>query len=517
MSVAKRFLSGSLASVASILVVLTNQLAIVPLLLSHWSVDDFGIWLAVQALMAFGTVVSAGCNTYFEFEFLKIGPINKLELSRLLHSGLPVLLIFSVGESVLLLLFVWLGLLDPLLAGGQKLKPENLRSASELLMIQSATWCVFTTIPSLYQRALGPLGYYARNTWIYVAGAMLSTIAVAVSVMMGADYLWAGISQAVVYAIFASITFFDFRRSLQKEEILMSKPCSKVAFSAVIPTFALATKSLLTIVQQQGLRVLLSSSLGLKELASFASMRTVSNFALQGIGIIVNPITPELMRFSHQKDSAKVQGTFMLIWFFTVILLSATLIALQYMAPWLFGVWTLGKVRFNPTVFAVISISMLVFGLSQPALVVIRGANKVRLQLSAALIGGILVAIPVFIFSSRIGLLAAAFGIIAAELTTLILSVAGAKKWLATQGLVWPKRAFALLSVYVTAGSLCILLISFDREGHWALIQICLVAQGVVIFLLRHILFDHLLHPLLALVRLRKFGSEFGSREGSLN
>ena len=502
---------------ASILVVLTNQLAIVPLLLSHWSVDDFGIWLAVQALMAFATVISAGCNTFFEFEFLKIGPINKPALSRLLHSGLPVLLIFSIGESVLLLLFVWLGLLDPLFAGGQKVKSESLRSASELLMIQSVTWCFFTTIPGLYQRALGPLGYYARNTWFYVAGASLSTIAVGVSVMMGADFLWAGISQAVVYSVFACITLIDFRRSLKKEEIFVTKASPKIGFSLVVPTLTLAIKSLLTIVQQQGLRVLLSSSLGLKELASFASMRTVSNFALQGIGIIVNPITPELMRFSHEREPDKVQGTFVLIWFFTVILLSASLIALQYVAPWLFGVWTLGKVRFNSTVFAVISISMLVFGLSQPSLVVVRGANKVQLQLGAALIGGISVALAVFAFSPRLGLLAAALGILTAELATLIISVDGAKKWLLTQGLVWPKRVFALLLAYVTLGSLSILLISVDRGNYGMLISVCLVAQVLVIFLLRHTLFHHLLNPLVSLVQMRRLNLGSATNKSALN
>jgi len=88
MSALHRFLSASAASWAKILLTVATQVLLVPLFLSHWSVEEYGCWLIIQTIMSIGSLMSNGFQTYTGYEFLKIGARKPQESRKLFYSAL---------------------------------------------------------------------------------------------------------------------------------------------------------------------------------------------------------------------------------------------------------------------------------------------------------------------------------------------------------------------------------------------------------------------------------------------
>lgn len=476
MSAVKRFISGGAAGIVSIFVVVLNQLALVPIFLAHWSVEEFGVWLTVQALMSFSSVLSFGYKTYWEFEFLKLGSGDRLATAQSLYSAIPTVLFLATLETVVVWVIVQSGAVSTLLSSNG-VSASLVSDAGWLWLVQSFNWLLFIATPGLAQRAIVPYGYYPRNAWWYVAGSFFSTIAAAIAVLMGAKLLLAGVIQAMVYAVFALVLCWNLRAILRKESILPVRPCYGLGFYAIWPSLALAAKSLLGMIQQHGIRVLLAGGLGVRDLAAFSTMRTVSNVALQGVGTVVNPITPELMRFAVACDSERVRASMGVIWLIGVYVMGVFLLMLQIMAPWLFDLWTLGKIAFDPLVFAVLSIALLIFGLSQPVLTLVRGNNLLKAQLIVTVFGAVVMVGSIFLLTRKFGMLAAAFGLLSAEIISLAIYAWTAKRWLISKGINWPKDLAVHALIMVFASVIAILAIAFLPRTNLAVISFAFLLQ----------------------------------------
>ena len=67
-----RIASGSLATGSRVGITLVSQLALVPIYLSFWSPETYGIWLALQTFYALGTIFGMAHLTFLENEFIRI-------------------------------------------------------------------------------------------------------------------------------------------------------------------------------------------------------------------------------------------------------------------------------------------------------------------------------------------------------------------------------------------------------------------------------------------------------------
>jgi O-antigen/teichoic acid export membrane protein len=224
----------------------------------------------------------------------------------------------------------------------------------------------------------------------------------------------------------------------------------------VVRSLAIALGAVLDISRQQGVRIFLGALIGVTPMTAFSTMRTMSNLSLQGIGTITNPVMPEIMRFLREKDVERTNATVGFVWFLAVILLSPVLIAFQWLMPLIFHAWTRGKIEFNPVLFGVFSITLLIFSIARPPMAVLQGNNLLRVQLymsigvSAVAVGGI------FLFTGRFGVVGAAACLMVAELMGTVIAVWFAWKWLEKSGIGFPWRLFrvSVLSIAVAAATI---------------------------------------------------------------
>jgi len=353
---------------------------------------------------------------------------------------------------LLLSLFCFSGGIQFLIDG---LKTSNNNFAHDVawsIIIGWVTWSV-TNIAGLLARCLFGFGYFPRMGWWNVLLAIVGALAPVIAVLNKGGLLKASIWACGGSLIVLFFQFADMMRLLKKEKINRDFINWKLGWKNYSVSLGLSIRYFLEYFRQQGIRILLVPLSGAAALTSFATMRTGANVALQGLSTITNPMMPELMRFLREKNQEKTVATFDTIWLILILVLIPFVIILQGLVPSIFSAWTHGKVPFDPSLFAVLSVSVLIYALSQPATAITIGNNLIKQQIiisfftSAILVTGLLLLIPAW------GIFGAAVSLLVSEIVSAACFAWVASAWLRKHELKWPRRSYTLgvFSIIISA------------------------------------------------------------------
>lgn len=456
MSTAARLISGSMASWAQIAINIAAQLVLVPIYLSYWDVETYGVWLAIQGIMSALSMLDYGYQTYMGYEFLRLGRVNLLSLTKALWSAVIFGLCIGTVQLLIIAITVYSGALPFLLGETDRANPGLLTGAAVSLALQGFSWLTVMTIPGLLVRTVAVFGHFPRTAWWSVVYAVLAAVGPLIAVINGADLLMASVVLAICVNAYAVALYIDLFRLLKRERIKFIKPSLALGFANFRLSLPLLGKSILENVRQQGVRLLLAPMAGATGLAAFSTMRTGANVALQGLNTVINPLLPDLMRFLHERDQKRSEAAFATVWIVVVACLAPGIVILQAFIEPLYLFWTKGKIAFNPLLFSTLSLGVLVYAVIQPAMAVVVGNNLTRLQLWFAAIAAICLFTALGILVPLIGILGAGIALLIAEIAAAAGYLKFAKKWLSANDLRWPKTAFmhALISLGIAAVAL---------------------------------------------------------------
>lgn len=457
---ASRLISGSLASWALIAVTIISQIALVPIYLNYWSVEEYGIWLAIQAIINVLSTVDVGYQNFLGYEFFKFAKDNRLQVSRYLWSGIAISICISIAQILLITVFLASGAL-PMLLGESQLNEELLKAAGVVLLIQSFTWLICTTIVGLASRALAPFGYFPRTAWWRFVHAIVTALAPLLAVVLGADLLITGFASAAGLICYSIPVYIDLFKLLHKQNVFFVWPSGRLGYENFIKSLGVSARSLLENARQQGVRLFIAPLAGAGGLAAFATMRTGANVALQGLNTILNPIMPDLMRFLHDRDQPRSEVAFATIWIVVVSCIAPGIVILQLFIEPFYVMWTQGKIPFDPLLFALLSMGVLVFAVVQPAMAVVIGNNLLKPQLTTSAVAAAIVIAGLFLLIPMYGILGAGIALLLAEIVASIAYIRYAQRWLNAHGLQWPRKIFriSMTAVYMAGIALTIILI----------------------------------------------------------
>lgn len=425
------------------------QVALVPLFLSYWPAKTYGAWLALQAAYALMTLFDGAHQAYLENEFLKRGHHDLPRLRSALYSALPVGVVLSAAQIAILVAADRMGALGFMTGLGAAADRGLREQAFWVLMSWLAAYLLTLSVSGLIGRALSALGYFSRFAWwglLYVASSTLVPVLV---LWRGGDLLQVGIAQAAVTLAYHLPWFWDARRVLRREQVLPVRPSLHVALANLRGAMMVLFRSLLDLSRQQGLRIILAPLVGLQKLAEFSTQRTVANVALQSLNGLYGPLMPEMMRYVRERNQAKVEGAFAVLWGLLIAILCPLVVVLQGVMPVVYPLWTRGKFPYDALLLDMISSSILVYMIALPAMAVCAGNNLVKLQLSIAVVAALVLFGTLPVFTHLLGLRGAALSLLCAEAAAAMLYVRGASNWLRSAGLLWPRRGFGIASCAV--------------------------------------------------------------------
>ncbi|RZK43443.1 MAG: hypothetical protein EOO61_04985 [Hymenobacter sp.] len=402
-----------------------------------------------------------GHQEYLAYEFLRLSRTEPTRLSQYLWSGVSVGLLLSLLQIGIILGLVMTGMLPALLGkSDHAVDPQLARAAGIVLLLQSVVWLLVTSASGLFFRVLAPYGYFPRMAWWMLADSIVASAAPVTAVVLGANLLTAGSVAAAAGLALGVPRYLDLWRLLRREGVSFERPNMRLGGRNFLNSLAISGKNVLENARQQGARLLLSPLAGAAGLTAFSTMRTGTNVALQGLNTVVNPLMPELMRFLHQREQSRSEAAFGIIWFVLIAALSPAMLVLQAFVEPLYAIWTRNKIPFDATLFAMLSLSVLVFAAAQPAIAVVKGNNLLRAQLLLSALAALLVVSGIAVLVPTQGLRGAGLALLLAEVAALLGYQRVARRWLNQNGLRWPGHHYraALLSIGLVAVGMTLLI-----------------------------------------------------------
>jgi O-antigen/teichoic acid export membrane protein len=479
MSTLHRFLSASAAGWVKILLSAGAQLMLVPIFLGHWSVEEYGCWLVIQTVLSLSAIVSAGHQNFVGFEFLKVGDKRPDEFRVLFFSAVPWVLSIAATELLVLALLIHVGFMRSTFDPQHTLSAGLLHQAFWALMLSSGV-ALITSVGGLAGRAVAPFGYFPRMTWWQTWLGLVTAIVSGVAVAAGGDLLEASIAGLLANLLLNVFIHIDLWRMFQRHGIRPIDADRRRGFLNFIHSLAIALSTVLDIFRQQGVRVLLSSTIGVAGMTAFATTRTMSNLSLQGIGTITAPVMPEIMRFLRERDAERTNAIIGFVWALAVVALAPVLIVFQWIMPVVFHYWTRGKIGFDPALFGLFSISLLIFALARPLIAILQGNNLLKVQLYISIGNSIIAVAGILIFTRGFGVAGAATALLVAELVATALSGFFAKRWLDRNGIRFPWALLYVALTSIVVAAIAILSLVTYQQDLVPILLVSLVANGFI-------------------------------------
>ncbi|MGO9934976.1 MAG: hypothetical protein ACLPV8_24635 [Steroidobacteraceae bacterium] len=449
MSAFNRVASGSLASWSRIGVTLIAQLALVPIYLSYWSAETYGVWLALQAFYTFGTMLGMSHLTFLENEFIRIGNSSLQVLGKVLWSSIPMAIVIAVVQLALVAGLISTGLFASLLNLDGLTNHALALDAAWVALAQLAGWLIVVAV-SLYVRMLCGIGYYSRFAWWGLPYVILYA-AVPVAVLAGGGgFLAVGLSQVATTVVSNGAWLVDALRIAKRHAIPVQKPEFNAGVRAVRSSGYVLLRLFLETLRQSGFRLAMLPAVGPVKLAEFSTQRTVGNTAFQCLNSVYAPLLPELMRYVRERRQEHIEGAFSMLWMLLVLILGPLTILLQALMPTLFPWWTRNAFGFDGVLLSLLSASVLMNMVSLPAVAVCSGNNLVAAQFRIAVIAATVLFVTLIPLTRGFGIRGAAVSLLLCETVASAIYVRTCARWLRSASLQWPAGAFRVCLFAVT-------------------------------------------------------------------
>jgi O-antigen/teichoic acid export membrane protein len=314
--------------------------------------------------------------------------------------------------------------------------------------------------------------------WWGVGASLVGPFVPLTAVILGYSLKIAGFGVAAWVFVYAVVLFADMLRLLRRSEITWVKPDRHRMLRSFTRSLAVTVRMILDMARQQGTSLLLAPLVGAAQMAVFATMRTGANVTKQGLATITNPLMPELMRFLAQRDQARSEAAFAMVWLVVCAVMGPAVLVLQCVAPELFTWWTLGKMAFDGWLLGTLSLGVLVFGAAQPAFAVVQGNNLLRTQLIVSVLSGVIAVAGLVLLVPRMGIRGAAIALLAAEIAALLVCRRFAGIWLEQQGMYWPKRGYRRVLTSVLLAGVGMVAITAWPAMAWLWVIVCGLGMG---------------------------------------
>lgn len=440
------------------------QLLATPIYLSYWSATEFGAWLALQACIGVWRIPGIAHQDYVGNELMKAYPNDETRFSTVTRSALAFGFFYGLVETAIGVV-VTLAIPQVLrtFTGGEG-ATQSLSTAFLILLVgQGLLW----NWGGIWTRASIARGNYVVSAWLGVVEAVLSPLGPLLVLPFGAGITGAAAAMMAVTVPTHIFSIYLLRVYVVRELRAGQGVNWGLAAGIFRRAQALTLISVMAQLRQQGIRLVLAPLSGAASVAAFSTTRTGANLALQGLATITSPLMPDLMRFLNLRDQARSEAAFGTVWIVLVALMAPAVVFLQCIAPPLFSIWTRGRIPFDPVLFGVFSASVLIFAVAQPAMAVVTGNNLLRPQLIISLIMAVVVVGGMLVLVSELGILGAGIALLVAEVIAAVGYWFAARRWLASCGMGWPNKSFAIAATSVGLAGLAMTFIIKFPNTKW--------------------------------------------------
>lgn len=414
MSIAKRLLHGTLAGAASTGLVFVQQMALVPVLLSAWGQERYGVWLALQSVFTWSSAVAVGHQQYLNGELAKTMPVDAAAARTKLASAL---LVGQGLATIEWLLFLLLAVVNDYRLLGITEDVAGHDGLRLLLVVQAtAHWLIKPAAGSLHKLLTAKPETHARSIWWTSFHSLALTVALLVFALSGAGLVGAAVGVAVALVVYAVPMMRDTRRRAAPYWPSPSHVDIRVGLRDLGRSLVVGGTFFVQYSLVNGINLLISGTAGAAALPLFTTTRTLANVLSQGVMMLVFPSTPELVRFEVTKAYDHFVQTLRVTWLVSGAAVNLGALALAVVVEPFYLLWTRGEMAFDRALFSYLALGVCLQALGLPLANLVVGMNHLRASATVALVKVATAASLSFALVAQMGTPAFGVGLAAAEL-----------------------------------------------------------------------------------------------------
>ena len=325
-------------------VTILTQLATLPIFLSRWSSEQYGQWIVLTAvplylsLADFGIVTAAGNMMTMH---RARGEMD--ELNRVFRASI---LIVAVCIPVIALLFI-----VPVLSISWHFSQDQRYAMAALIMAS-----LLNVACGLFDSAYRPFGKYPKVTVLLTSARVMDWAGSITGLIIGGTLTTAALGLLAGRLISCLVIFVMARRDVPEVEWKLRDPDGRVDRTLIrtllrsgVGFMSFPIGNLLTL---QGMVVLVGAQLGGTAVAQFNTSRTLARLLAQLAILTGKSMSPEISRlYGAGRDHDAESLIRRLMW--TILPLTIVgAVVLSLLAPYIFQLWSHGKIEFERTVFS---------------------------------------------------------------------------------------------------------------------------------------------------------------------
>ena len=377
-SIEKKTFDGFLVGVIQFLTHLAYTILLVPLFIGYWGVEKYGIWLLIFAFITIMRTIDMGHQNYVGNEFNKAFFSKREKAIEIIRSSTWVAFIIGFIELVIF------GVIDELQFTGSVTGVTNLQYISQArvgIYALLIMWWLVGSVGGIIVRALPSLGYYPHVIILGIVSKVVEIIVILVATINNYSILALCLMLAGTNFIYSLYVYWHVKKLIPQIYPLWKGSNFKLGFRNFIRSILFTLSSAIEQVNSNGLVLLISNFLTITLVPAFTTLRTIANTFLQPLALLLGPLSPEITRYHMEGKGEKIAQIIYTNWLFSTLVVNLPLILLAPFIKEVYTIWTQESIIFNPTMFWLLVVWVLLANYGKPMTAYLQGINNLRASL----------------------------------------------------------------------------------------------------------------------------------------
>ncbi len=399
-SISSRLLGNGVAQVLSILLLLVQQLSLVPLFLYYWGVAYYGEWLAISAISVFLATADCGIGSassnYFSINWFQNDP--EMKPYDILKSSL-----WSVCLVCFLITTIISGVVYVLQSSG--LLDASLFGHSEIwwIILFLALGRFSGLFAQCFEGCFRVVGKASRWTYFYCIRVVLEITGVCAALIAGYQAVSVAFVLCVAEILRLCIVIYFASKCCGENRLFSGDASLKIALNVMRKGFSFLIMPLWRGILFQGSIVVTRMTLGPESAALWGTMRMLSRSAVQATMIIEYSTAPELQVELAKGNCVKARNIYRLAVIYGACIGIVGALSLYFLGDFIYAIWTSNSLSLEywPWLFTILGIIPCCIWSSSSA--VLRAANKPEILARWGLVLSVLVCVCIYFLASPLG------------------------------------------------------------------------------------------------------------------
>lgn len=416
----KRLIKGSFAEFANFALILVKGIVIIPIILTYWTSEKYGVLITTMASIEFFKILDVGYQNFVRNEINSKYHTNNEEARFILGSGLRFTMILGFVEFLLGSIFFYLIKNSIILSQlGKIFSNEIINSTLTYLFF----WTFLGSISGILGHLLQTIGHYV----IEVRYMIIQIIAqIAILIFSAFNNYSISITLYLLSFCFFILTVYFLYDIKQKAPYFF--PWWKsgnftFGFNMFKKSIVITYANTLELITTNGMPIIITSIVGPSALVTFNAIRVLSNSVSQISNLIINPALPEILRLHSLRDFSNIQKIIKINWVLIVSFLSFGIIFSFPFVGYLFKVWTRGKLEFSSLLYILLILSTLINVFNKPFSSYLTITNDLSYISISATFKILVLSIILYITLINFGIQYTGFAFLLSEILILIYTV----------------------------------------------------------------------------------------------